>query len=38
MNAAPGGQVAYWHVDDLDAMIARLLGLGAVYLDVLNAK
>jgi len=29
MSAAPGGQIAYWHVDDLDAMIARLASLGA---------
>jgi predicted enzyme related to lactoylglutathione lyase len=29
MYAAPGGQIAYWHVDDLDAMIERLTALGA---------
>ncbi|WP_432525056.1 VOC family protein [Kineococcus sp. SYSU DK006] len=26
----PGGVVLYWHVDDLDAALERLLGLGAV--------
>ena len=29
MSAAPGGQIAYWHVDDLDAAIERLASLGA---------
>jgi predicted enzyme related to lactoylglutathione lyase len=29
MGAAPGGQIAYWHVDDLDGAIERLLALGA---------
>jgi predicted enzyme related to lactoylglutathione lyase len=29
MSAAPGGQIAYWHVDDLDGSIERLLALGA---------
>jgi predicted enzyme related to lactoylglutathione lyase len=29
MSAAPGGEIMYWHVDDLDATIQRLLGLGA---------
>jgi predicted enzyme related to lactoylglutathione lyase len=27
--SAPAGVVAYWHVDDVDATLARLLGLGA---------
>ncbi|WP_438309664.1 VOC family protein [Streptomyces sp. HUAS TT3] len=27
--SAPAGVVAYWHVDDVDAEMARLLGLGA---------
>ena len=26
---APGGQVLYWHVDDLAATVERLIGLGA---------
>jgi predicted enzyme related to lactoylglutathione lyase len=26
---APGGAVAYWHVDDVDATVRRLLELGA---------
>ncbi len=26
----PGGVVLYWHVDDLDAALARTLELGAV--------
>ena len=26
---APGGAVAYWHVDDIEAVYARLLSLGA---------
>ncbi|MEE6259519.1 VOC family protein [Plantactinospora sonchi] len=25
----PGGAVMYWHVDDLDATVARLLSMGA---------
>ena len=29
MSGAPGGPIAYWHVDDLDATIERLLSLGA---------
>jgi predicted enzyme related to lactoylglutathione lyase len=29
MTAAPGGAIAYWHVDDLDEAIARLNGMGA---------
>ncbi|GAA2146916.1 VOC family protein [Glycomyces algeriensis] len=29
MSAAPGGAIAYWQVDDLDAAIARLTALGA---------
>ncbi|MER7701684.1 VOC family protein [Kitasatospora sp. NPDC097605] len=27
--SAPAGVVAYWHVDDVDAVMARLLELGA---------
>ncbi|MFD0279316.1 VOC family protein [Kitasatospora sp. NPDC127111] len=27
--SAPAGVVAYWHVDDVDAVMERLLGLGA---------
>lgn len=27
--SAPGGAVAYWHVDDLDGAIARFLAMGA---------
>ncbi|MEV7098816.1 VOC family protein [Amycolatopsis sp. NPDC051045] len=26
---APGGEIVYWHVDDLEATVARLLELGA---------
>jgi predicted enzyme related to lactoylglutathione lyase len=29
MAAAPGGEIVYWHVDDLDASIERLAALGA---------
>lgn len=29
MTAAPGGVIAYWHVDDLDASIERLTAMGA---------
>ena len=29
----PAGVVAYWHVDDLDATLARLLALGARQLE-----
>ncbi|WP_205327855.1 VOC family protein [Glycomyces sp. YM15] len=29
MNAAPGGAIAYWQVDDLDATIERLTAMGA---------
>jgi predicted enzyme related to lactoylglutathione lyase len=29
MGAAPGGEIMYWHVDDLDASIERLKALGA---------
>ncbi|WP_112133955.1 VOC family protein [Glycomyces dulcitolivorans] len=29
MKAAPGGAIAYWHVDDLDAAIDRLKAKGA---------
>src|SRR5689334_15337503 len=28
-SAGPGGAILYWHVDDLDATLARLLSLGA---------
>lgn len=28
-SAAPGGAVVFWHVDDLEAAVARLLELGA---------
>ncbi|WP_433469849.1 VOC family protein [Spirillospora sp. CA-128828] len=27
--AGPGGAVMYWHVDDLEAAVARLLSMGA---------
>ena len=27
--AGPGGAVAYWHVDDIEAVFARLLAMGA---------
>ncbi|MFI0369692.1 VOC family protein [Actinomadura sp. 1N219] len=27
--AGPGGAIMYWHVDDLEAAVARLLSLGA---------
>ena len=26
----PGGAITYWHVDDVDAALARLLAMGAV--------
>ncbi|SDD07509.1 VOC family protein [Glycomyces harbinensis] len=29
MGAAPGGEIANWHVDDLDAAIERMTALGA---------
>lgn len=28
-TAAPGGSLMYWHVDDLEATVQRLLSLGA---------
>ncbi|WP_396452384.1 VOC family protein [Actinomadura sp.] len=28
-GGAPGGVIAYWHVDDLEAAVARLLAMGA---------
>ncbi|MEU4387848.1 VOC family protein [Promicromonospora sp. NPDC023805] len=29
LPAEPGGALMYWHVDDLESMVARLLELGA---------
>ncbi|SDK78492.1 hypothetical protein SAMN05216298_1343 [Glycomyces sambucus] len=29
LRAAPGGAIAYWHVDDLDAAVERLTAMGA---------
>jgi predicted enzyme related to lactoylglutathione lyase len=29
MSAQPGGEVAFWHVDDLEATLQRLLAMGA---------
>lgn len=29
LPSAPGGALMYWHVDDLESMVARLLELGA---------
>lgn len=29
LPSAPGGALMYWHVDDLETMVARLLELGA---------
>jgi predicted enzyme related to lactoylglutathione lyase len=28
-GAGPGGAIVYWHVDDLEAAVARLLSMGA---------
>ena len=28
-DPAPGGEILYWHVDDLQASLARLLSMGA---------
>ncbi|MGC4088746.1 MAG: VOC family protein [Polyangiaceae bacterium] len=33
LSNAPGGAVVYWHVDDIDAALARVLSLGATQLD-----
>jgi len=29
-DPAPGGEILYWHVDDLQASLARLLSMGAI--------
>jgi predicted enzyme related to lactoylglutathione lyase len=28
-NTTPGGAIAYWHVDDIEAVFARLIEMGA---------
>ena len=35
--AAPGGAVMHWHVDDLEATVARLLELGATEYQPITA-
>jgi predicted enzyme related to lactoylglutathione lyase len=35
--AAPGGAIAYWHVDDLDATVNRLLSMGATEYQPITA-
>lgn len=36
--AGPGGALVYWHVDDLDATLARLLELGAVEYEPMTER
>jgi predicted enzyme related to lactoylglutathione lyase len=35
---SPGGAVMYWHVDDLEVTLARLLELGATEYEPLTAR
>ncbi|GAY09117.1 VOC family protein [Pseudonocardia sp. N23] len=35
---APGGAVMFWHVDDLEATVARLLGLGATEYEPITPR
>ena len=35
---APGGAVTYWHVDDLEGTVARLLELGATEYEPVTAR
>ena len=37
-TASPGGTILYWHVDDLDATLARLLALGAHVYEPLTQR
>ena len=37
-SSAPGGAVVFWHVDDLDATLARLLELGATEYEALTER
>lgn len=36
--AAPGGAVTFWHVDDVDAAVARLLAMGATTHDPITPR
>ena len=36
--APSGGAVVYWHVDDVDASLARLVDLGATELEALTER
>jgi predicted enzyme related to lactoylglutathione lyase len=36
--AQPGGAIMHWHVDDLDATVARLLSLGATELQPITPR
>lgn len=38
LPAEPGGALMYWHVDDLEAMVARLLELGAAEFEPITAR
>ncbi|MCP2265365.1 VOC family protein [Promicromonospora thailandica] len=38
LSAQPGGAVMYWHVDDLEAVVARLLELGATELEPVTPR
>ena len=37
-SGPPGGAIGYWHVDDLDATLARLLELGAAEYEPLTER
>ena len=36
--AGPGGAVVYWHVDDLEATLARVLAMGATEYEPLTPR
>jgi catechol 2,3-dioxygenase-like lactoylglutathione lyase family enzyme len=37
-SGEPGGAVAFWHVDDVEAMLARLLSMGATEYEALTRR
>ncbi|WP_300013921.1 VOC family protein [Pseudonocardia sp.] len=37
-TGGPGGAIMHWHVDDLDATVARLLELGATPYEPITAR
>ena len=38
LAAGPGGAVVYWHVDDVAAILDRLVSLGATQLEALTER